>query len=131
MNVDGATGAKVDITIENPWNAVQPGVEDHIKPERDDYDAVSNAAQTSRSSPFSGGSGVGFGTLANRPATCTTNSSKQGGGVGYWATDTSTLYRCASTNTWVTHYQPHVYPHPLVQSQSLNARVYVPQARKG
>lgn len=118
------------ITIENQWNAMQPGVGDHIKPECDYYDAVSNSAQTSRTSPFNGASGVGFGTLANRPSICTTNASEQGGGVGYWATDTSTLYRCASANTWVLHYQPYVYPHPLVQSQSLAARVYVPLARR-
>src|SRR5262249_1410402 len=37
-------------------------------------------AQTSPTSPFNGTSGVGFGTLANRPSTCTP-------GVGYWATD--------------------------------------------
>ena len=130
MNVDGATGAKVDITIENPWAATSPGVDDHIKPERDFYDAVSGAAQTTRTSPFSGSSGVGFGTLANRPTTCTTNSAELGGGVGYWATDTNTLYRCAAANTWATHYQPYVYPHPLVQSPSLAARVYVPLARR-
>ena len=35
-------------------------------------------AQTSPSSPFNGSSGVGFGTLANRPSTCVT-------GVGYFA----------------------------------------------
>ena len=60
---------------------------------------------------FNGTSGIGCGTLANRPATCTT-------GVGYWATNQSctnltgmvgahpanpisgTLYRCIAANTW-------------------------------
>lgn len=64
---------------------------------------------------FTGASGVGSGTLAARPATCTT-------GVGYWATNqgswnttgTSGLfYKCTSTNTWSLYYSPYVYPHPM------------------
>ena len=73
---------------------------------------------------FTGASGVGCGTLANIPSTCTT-------GVGYWATDQScssignsvgrdpatpisgTLYRCATTNNWQPYYTPYTYPHPL------------------
>jgi hypothetical protein len=62
--------------------------------------------------------GVGVGTLANRPKTCTP-------GVAYWATDqgewNSThdgpdgqLYVCTAPNTWSLHYRPHTYPHPLV-----------------
>lgn len=69
-------------------------------------------------------SGVGCGTLASRPETCTT-------GVGYWATDQScsdltgmvganpttpisgTLYKCTDTNTWTAYYTPYTYPHPL------------------
>ena len=77
-------------------------------------------------------SGVGCGTLANRPATCTT-------GVAYWATDqscsdltglvgavdaegdrpdttykiTGTLYKCTSNNVWSAYYTPYTYPHPL------------------
>lgn len=31
----------------------------------------------------------------------------------YWETDTQTLYRCTSTNTWTQIYQPYTYPHPL------------------
>lgn len=68
--------------------------------------------------------GVGCGTLAARPATCTT-------GVYYWATDQScssianfvgknpttpisgTLYRCGPTDTWTSYYVPYTYPHPL------------------
>lgn len=70
------------------------------------------------------GGGVGCGTLANRPETCTT-------GVGYWATDQScsdltgmvganpstpisgTLYKCTDTDTWTAYYTPYTYPHPL------------------
>ena len=55
---------------------------------------------------FDGTSGVGFGPLSGRPNTCTL-------GVGYWATDTKTLYKCTSTNTWIAYYTPYVYPHPL------------------
>jgi hypothetical protein len=68
--------------------------------------------------------GVGAGSLASRPATCTV-------GVGYWATDQSitdltgmvgpdpatpiagTLYKCTTTNTWTAYYTPLTYPHPL------------------
>ena len=80
----------------------------------------------------SSGGGVGCGTLASRPATCTT-------GVGYWATGQScsdltgmvganpstpisgTLYRCTTTNTWTAYYTPYTYPHPLRQ---LSLQVY-------
>jgi hypothetical protein len=68
-------------------------------------------------SSFNGTSGVGTGTLANRPTTCTT-------GVGYWATDQGNwnksgdggqgiLYKCTSTNVWTLYYTPCTYPHPL------------------
>ena len=108
--------AKVPIIIVNPWNAINPAVSDHIKPNRDYYDAVSNSAQTSVTIPFNGTTGMGFGTLANRPITCSTNTTELGGGVGYFATDQGplgTLYRCAATNTWTVHYTPYTYPHPL------------------
>jgi hypothetical protein len=73
---------------------------------------------------FNGTVGVGVGTLAALPATCTS-------GVGYWATNQSaanltdytgvnpttpisgTLYRCTATNTWTDYYTPYTYPHPL------------------
>ena len=77
------------------------------------------------------GGGVGCGTLANRPETCTT-------GVGYWATNqkcddltgmvgvnpsipiSGTLYKCTSTNTWEPYYTPYTYPHPLRGSNRLS-----------
>ena len=74
---------------------------------RDWYTESQNqSAQTSPTSPFNGTSGVGHGTLANRPTSCTT-------GVGYWATDQSELYLCTATNTWTASYTPYTYPHPL------------------
>jgi hypothetical protein len=55
---------------------------------------------------FDGTTGVGVGLLSARPATCTL-------GVGYWTTDTRTLYKCTASNTWETYYTPYTYPHPL------------------
>ena len=84
---------------------------------------------------FTGVSGVGVGTLAARPATCTPTpeaADAGNGGVGYWATDQGSwnqstsnpygvqqngadgvLYRCSATNTWTVAYTPYTYPHPL------------------
>jgi hypothetical protein len=124
MNVDSSTGGKVPVEIENPWGTSNPSVYDHIKPERDYYDAVSSSAQTSPTSPFNGTVGMGYGTLANRPASCKTNLAEAGGGVGYFATDQGSqgvLYRCSGTNTWTTHYTPYTYPHPLVSGGSTAA----------
>jgi hypothetical protein len=85
-----------------------------------DNSGGSPRAQTSATSPFNGASGMGFGTLAFRPTTCTT-------GVGYFATDQGSwnsssngfgngvLYQCSATNTWTVHYTPYSYPHPLAQ----------------
>lgn len=69
---------------------------DHIKAERDFYNY--NAS-------FNGTTGVGRGTLANRPSTCTKN-------VGYWSTDNNTLYQCSLANTWTAYYTPRACPDP-------------------
>jgi hypothetical protein len=90
---------------------------------RDFYaQTIGQTAQTSPTSPFNGTTGTGYGTLANRPSTCTPH-------VGYWATDQGNwnqsgngfgegeLFVCTSTNTWAVYYQPYAYPHPLIQGQ--------------
>jgi hypothetical protein len=85
---------------------------------RDYYtENVNQAAQTGPTSPFNGTSGMGHGTMANQPTTCTT-------GVGYWATDQGNwnqsgsggqgeLFLCTAANTWTLFYTPYTYPNPL------------------
>lgn len=88
-----------------------------IKADRDYY---------THSESFNGTSGVGCGTLANRPASCTP-------GVAYWATNqsctnltgmvganpatsvTGKLYKCDEHGQWEVnpYYTPYTYPHPL------------------
>jgi hypothetical protein len=100
----------------------EAGVPTYFLANRDYYDEVGKGPQSSALSPFNGSSGVGFGTLANRPSICIPTPSvlsqdKGRGGVGYFATDVGpqgTLYSCSATNTWTVHYQPYTYPHPLV-----------------
>lgn len=93
----------------------------HFRPDRDYFEAVSANAQSSATSPFNGTTGMGFGTLANRPTTCSRGDTMaedgSAGGVGYWATDIQTLYRCSATNTWTVDYRPYVYPHPLASGK--------------
>lgn len=90
-----------------------------------DYYPQASGVQVSASSPFDGTVGVGWGTLANRPTTCSP-------GVAYFATDqgdwntsesnpfgvqmngaSGVLYRCVVEDEWELFYEPHTYPHPL------------------
>jgi hypothetical protein len=79
---------------------------------------------------FNGTSGTGWGTVANRPSTCTPGSggtyfaSPTGSyGVGYFATDANggqgELYVCTSANTWTAVYEPYTFPHPLAVGDPL------------
>jgi hypothetical protein len=65
---------------------------------------------------FDGTAGVGIGLLSSRPATCTV-------GVGYWAKDTKTLYKCTAPDTWAAYYTPYTYPHPLRGEATLEGDV--------
>lgn len=102
------------------WGETNPSVSDHIKANRDYYNSVSASPQSSPTSPFNGTTGMGFGTLANRPTTCTPTPQAADagkGGVGYFATNDGaqgTLYRCSAANIWTAHYTPYTYPHPIV-----------------
>jgi len=134
MNRWTDNGAKADLVINGGGTSPDySGI--HLKQNRDIYNAVSASAQTSPSNPFDGTSGMGYGTLANRPTTCTTTSESADagrGGVMYWATDQGSwnsstsnprgvqrsgadgvLYICSAANTWSVYYTPYTYPHPL------------------
>ena len=136
-NVDTNTGNKVDLVRNGGGGARPDYTNSHLIADRDFYNAVSKDEQTSASSPFNGTAGIGHGTLANRPTTCTTSAETGLGagdsGVMYWATDQGSwnssnsnphgvqqngadgvLYHCSATNTWSVYYTPYTYPHPLV-----------------
>jgi hypothetical protein len=106
--------------------------EDRFQANRDYY--LGLAVQTTSSSPFDGTTGMGVGTIANRPTTCTaTTVGAFTAGVAYWATDEGEwdstngatadgkMYICTATNTWNARYGmggnttglPYTYPHPL------------------
>ena len=83
-----------------------------------DFYPQASGVQTSSSSPFScNGStgGTGWGTLANRPSSCSGACSANSPGCGYFATDQGsggTLYIWVN-DEWVQWYQPYTYPYPL------------------
>jgi hypothetical protein len=112
--------------------AVASNSQTRLLANRDYYAEVSQLAQTSATSPFNGTTGTGYGTLANRPTTCTPY-------VGYWATDQGSwntsnssqegeLFICTSTNTWTMKYEPYTYPHPLTTGGTLGSGDTPPNA---
>jgi hypothetical protein len=83
------------------------------------------ATQSNATTPFdgtTGSGGIGHGTLANRPTSCTAGAGTARG-VGYWATNSGPnwnngaqggqLFVCTPTNIWNVYYTPYTYPHPL------------------
>lgn len=88
----------------------------------DNRDYYQQFGALGESGSFNGTKGVGQGLLSARPSTCTGGTDPMTGGaspgVGYWATDTNTLYVCNPTNTWTAYYTPYTYPHPLTQSST-------------
>jgi len=88
-----------------------------------DYYLDCSPSSLSGCTSFDGTQGVGHGTLAARPTTCTK-------GVGYWATDQGNwnqsgngfgqgeLFLCTATDTWTLYYTPLTYPHPLTAGQA-------------
>ena len=98
-----------------------------------DYYPSASGAQTSPTSPFNGSSGTGWGTLANRPTTCTPGVAYFATDQGSWNTSTSNpygvqqngadgvLYKCTAPNTWTLYYTPYTYPHPLQVKPAVRA----------
>jgi hypothetical protein len=100
------------------------GTEYYIVEDRDYYNE--DTAHCPANAEGTCSAGVGFGTLANRPANCTA-------GTGYWATAqtynadlsgtvgiapanplSGTLYVCSTGgDAWEEYFTPYDYPHPL------------------
>ena len=98
-----------NVTLAPTWGGTMFAVDAGSIVQNRDYYLQVGGIQTNATTPFNGTVGTGFGTLANRPTTCSPL-------VAYWATDTNTLYQCATTNTWTAYYTPYTYPHPLTLS---------------
>lgn len=92
-----------------------------------DFYLPASGVQTSPTSPFDGTVGVGWGTIANRPTTCTPGVAYFAIDQGSWNTTESNdlgvqmngasgvLYKCTSANTWSLYYEPQAFPHPLIE----------------
>lgn len=105
-----------------------PSIADNpIFPNEDFFNGVnaSNPDSCTTSAPIGNGTcGIGYGTFAQMPATCTGPDVHGTGGVLYWATDKGgdwntvggsandgAVYRCSATNTWTLYYTPFCYPY--------------------
>lgn len=114
-------GAPASVQIKTPsyfWkNTRQTGLDLGVSVANGAVQIVENRDFYRSVNSFNGTVGVGEGTLANRPASCTT-------GVAYWVTNQGEwnsrqagpdgqLYKCTATNTWTLYYTPYTYPHPL------------------
>lgn len=103
--------------LQNYWQSTDTAP--LMKNNRDYY--FQCGSYNSSCSSFTGAAGVGSGTLASIPSTCTA-------GVGYWATDQGSwnqsgngfgngvLYLCTATNIWNPSYTPYTYPNPLTNT---------------
>lgn len=134
MSVPGGWNDQVDFPVVEFLNT-DDGASVHSGPgntagglvrENEHFYNYVGSIQSNPTTPFNGTVGVGVGTIANRPTTCTA-------GVFYWATDEGEwdsthggvdgkMYRCTATDTWNARYGagdgnttglPYTYPHPL------------------
>jgi hypothetical protein len=108
----GRTHNQVLAPVYEWLNSPDPGIGSCCSSQLANY-IKANQDYYSFTGSFTGATGIGSGSLAARPGTCTAGPGGNTPGVGYWATDTSTLYVCNPTNTWSTYYKPYAYPHPL------------------
>lgn len=129
-NFTGAGSGPTLLLTQSPNNNIQSN--------RDVY-TQTGGVQTSSTSPFNGTTGTGYGTLANRPTTCTAGPGGTDGasptgsyGVAYFATDANSglgeLYVCTASNTWTADYEPYTYPHPLTSGSSETSSGSTPPA---
>ncbi len=110
-------------TTASGWGGVLWGEQDSVTLQNADYYLNSDSGSGANCTGFTGATGVGCGTRASRPSTCTT-------GVAYWSTDQGSwnssgsggqgvLDKCTATNTWTNAwYTPYAYPHPLDTGQA-------------
>lgn len=122
-NPNGLAGTITFKVTGNDVTNLDLAAADLIQADREYFNQASGI-QTNSTTPFNGTTGTGWGTRANRPTTCTFNSST-GVGVAYWSTDQGSwntsgiggqgvLDKCTATNTWTNAwYVPYDYPHTL------------------
>jgi hypothetical protein len=114
-----------EFTPHSGYGGVLYGADARVVANRDYYPQASGI-QTTPSTPFDGTEGVGWGTLANRPTTCTAGVAYFAIDEGIWnQTDTNeygvqmngtsgVLYKATATDTWERYYEPFTYPHPFI-----------------